>query len=102
VALAFGALTVAMDEEQASRVPPPWLPHVAHCESESPPGEGARNSSPASVSSADLDALAGNPRCAAGWNSTSFDVVVAADGTHCHRRRLYLVSRGHMRREEQS
>ena len=27
-------------------------------------------SSPASMSSADIDALAGNPRCAAGWNST--------------------------------
>jgi hypothetical protein len=30
----------------------------------------ARSSSPASVSSADIDAFAGNPRCAAGWNST--------------------------------
>jgi hypothetical protein len=30
-----------------------------------------RRSSPASVSSADIDALAGNPRCDAGWISTS-------------------------------
>jgi hypothetical protein len=31
----------------------------------------ARRSSPASVSSAEIDTLAGNPRCAAGWNSIS-------------------------------
>ncbi len=41
------------------------------CGTRRPRQRHARRSSPASVSGADIEALAGNPRCAAGWNSTS-------------------------------
>jgi hypothetical protein len=42
---AAASMTVAMDEEQASRVTPAWLPQIAHCDSEPTAGNHARWSS---------------------------------------------------------